>query len=115
MKKADALLAVILTVYLISSSAAASYLDNILVFIVCSLARSFRIMGYSIGMLMFVYGAVRYVYTADDPGGRKQAIGVCIAAVIGMMIIAMASTVIASLRASITGAGAIPAAVTACM
>jgi hypothetical protein len=39
--------------------------------------------GPSLVVVMFVYGAVKYAYSADDPGGRKQGRDICIQAMIG--------------------------------
>jgi len=39
--------------------------------------------------IMFLYGAGKYVYSADDPGGRKQGKEMCIHAIIGGVIITM--------------------------
>ncbi|MFH0861900.1 MAG: hypothetical protein V1875_02615 [Candidatus Altiarchaeota archaeon] len=36
--------------------------------------------------IMFLYGAARYVYSADDPGGRKQGKNIIIHAIIGVLI-----------------------------
>ncbi|MFH1054559.1 MAG: hypothetical protein V1744_00535 [Candidatus Altiarchaeota archaeon] len=37
-------------------------------------------------VLMFTYGAVKYIWSAEDPGGRKTAKSICIAAVMGGII-----------------------------
>jgi multisubunit Na+/H+ antiporter MnhB subunit len=58
------------------------------------LQTSMRIIGSSIAAVMFLYGGAKYVYTSDDPGGRKQAIGICIAAIIAMIIITQAENFI---------------------
>ena len=78
------------------ASAETKYLGPLISF-VSTLQGSFRIMGSSIAIIMFVYGAVKYVYTADDPGGRKQAIGICVAAIIALIIIQAAEGIISSI------------------
>ena len=45
-------------------------------------------------LLMFVYGGVKYVFSADDPGGRKQGKMTCIHAVIGGIIVIVAVWVV---------------------
>jgi len=82
-----------LAVNALASTVSATYLGVINIFI-CTLVRSFIIIGNSIAVVMFIYGGIRYMYTSDDPGGRKQAMGICIAAVIAMIIIQAGSGVI---------------------
>ncbi len=60
-----------------------------------------KAIGYALGTvgpmlvaLMFLYGGVKYVSSADDPGGRKQGKTICIHAVIGGIIIALAHTLV---------------------
>jgi predicted DNA repair protein MutK len=48
----------------------------------------------SLVFLMFTYGGVKYIFSADDPGGRKQGKNTCIHAVIGGILIILADTVI---------------------
>ncbi len=42
-------------------------------------------------ILMFIYGGVKYTFSADDPGGRKAGKMTCIHALIGGIIIALSS------------------------
>ncbi len=37
--------------------------------------------------IMFLYGGVKYAFSADDPGGRKQGKSICIQAAIGGIFI----------------------------
>jgi hypothetical protein len=87
-----------------SSLASAEYLGGINAF-VCKLMTSFTTMGYSIALLMFVYGGVRYVYLSDDPGGRKQAMGICIAAIVAILFIRSADAIIGGVGNAITVSG----------
>jgi hypothetical protein len=98
MSKVRWLTALLVAYAMLSSPASASgnYLGGIIA-VVCTLVKSFKIMGYSIAIVMFIYGAAKYVYTADDPGGRKQALGVCVAAVMAMLIITAATTIISGI------------------
>ncbi|MFH0861901.1 MAG: hypothetical protein V1875_02620 [Candidatus Altiarchaeota archaeon] len=91
--------------YALAQAVSAAYLTVINGFI-CSLIGSFQIMGNSIAIIMFVYGGIKYIYTADDPGGRKQAMGICVAAIIAMIIIQAARGVIGEIgQIIITTAG----------
>lgn len=85
---------------LFATAVQATYLGVITSF-VCSLATSIRIIGNSLAVVMFVYGAAKYMYTSDDPGGRKQAMGICIAAIVAFLIIMMAGTVINQIGAQV--------------
>jgi len=62
------------------------------------LAKSLRIALASIGtglvVLMIVYAGLRYVYSADDPGGRKQAQSIIVNAIIAGVLISIAYAVI---------------------
>ena len=49
-------------------------------------------------IIMFVYGGIKYVYSADDAGGRKQGKTVCIHALIGGMIFTLVSVVLSTLK-----------------
>jgi hypothetical protein len=40
-------------------------------------------------VIMFVYGGVKYVYSADDPGGRNGGKNICIQALIGGIIVSL--------------------------
>lgn len=75
--------------------------------IVCPILVSIRFVLRSIGFglvgLMLVYGGLRYTFSADDPGGRKQGKNILIHALIGGVLIMIAN----ALLLMITG-GAIP-------
>jgi RsiW-degrading membrane proteinase PrsW (M82 family) len=63
--------------------------------IVCSVIASvwwaLAAIGPSMVLLMFLYGGTKYAYSADDPGGRKTAKNICIHAVIGGILMLLAS------------------------
>jgi len=40
----------------------------------------------TLAMIMFIYGGLKYIFSADDPGGRKQGKMIAINATIGGMI-----------------------------
>ena len=75
-------------------SAGGSYLQPVIDFVDQQLTHSIKVIGLSLSVLMFVYGAAKYVYTVDDPGGRKQAMGICVASLIAMIIIYVADIII---------------------
>ncbi|MBD3262141.1 MAG: hypothetical protein GF334_10835 [Candidatus Altiarchaeales archaeon] len=52
---------------------------------------------------VFIYGGVLYVYSADDPGGRKKAKSVCVNAIVGLIIIAVAKSAINTIASSFGG------------
>jgi len=79
--------------YTLSQGAAAQFLTPVLNF-VRDLIEIFSTFGYSLAVVMFLYGAAKYVYTADDPGGRKQALGILIAAIMAILIIQAAEVII---------------------
>jgi hypothetical protein len=88
----------------LSTFASATYLTVINTFI-CDMAISFKLMGNSIAIVMFVYGAAKYIYTADDPGGRKQAMSICIACIVALLIIQATSGVIGQIGDAIIASG----------
>ena len=50
--------------------------------------------GPALVLIMFTYGGVKYVFSADDPGGRKAGKMTCIHAIIGGIIISLASILV---------------------
>lgn len=61
---------------------------------ICDIACTFQAAGATLITVMFIYGGLRYVYGADDPGTRKQAKSICINALVGGILIALAGTAI---------------------
>ena len=45
--------------------------------------------------IMFLFGAARYAYSADDPGGRKQGKNIIIHAIIGALILGALTAILA--------------------
>ncbi len=91
----------------LATPVSAGYLDPIRNFICVDLVGAIRRIGNTLGILMFVYGGAKYAYSADDPGARKQALGICSAAVIAMIIIMIAKEVIDAIGAMLGVAGAV--------
>jgi hypothetical protein len=71
--------------------------------VICSLIGDVIQLAWALAILMFIYGGAKYAYSADDPGGRKQAKSIAINAMIGMMIVGVAKTLIEN----IAGAGSL--------
>ena len=44
--------------------------------------------------IMFTYGAIRYVFSAEDPGGRKNAKDICISAIIAGILFAIIAALV---------------------
>jgi hypothetical protein len=53
-----------------------------------------KAIGYALVAIMFLYGGGKYVYSADDPAGRKQGKSMCIHAIIGAIIMGLVGAVI---------------------
>jgi len=49
--------------------------------------------GPALVLIMFTYGGIKYVFSADDPGGRKAGKMTCIHAIIGGILITLAGIV----------------------
>ncbi|MBD3417084.1 MAG: hypothetical protein GF416_08140 [Candidatus Altiarchaeales archaeon] len=75
-------------------ASASTYLQPIIDFVEQGLITALKRVGNTIAFIMFIYGAAKYVYSADDPAGRKTAMGVCIAAVVAFLFIRIADNVI---------------------
>jgi multisubunit Na+/H+ antiporter MnhB subunit len=92
MKKAITVLTVVFMLA-ISVSASATYLGPVISF-ASQLKNEMSSLGKALAALMFLYGGAKYAYTADDPGGRKQGMAICVAAVIAYIIIISADNII---------------------
>jgi hypothetical protein len=92
-RKAGKIAVYVLILYFLTTTVSAGYLDAIILF-VCELKCTMMMLGNTIAAVMFVYGGAKYAYTADDPGGRKQGITICVAALMAWLIIGMGDVVI---------------------
>jgi hypothetical protein len=61
------------------------------------------VIGPALLVIMFTYGGLKYVYSAGDPGGRKSGKLTCIHAIIGGILLTLASIVIQVLFPGSTG------------
>jgi len=64
--------------------------------VICQIYNELLPVAQAIALLMFVYGGAKYVYSAEDPGGRKQAKSIAVNAIIGLVIVAIAQGLIAA-------------------
>ncbi|MBU0761757.1 MAG: hypothetical protein KKD39_01925 [Candidatus Altiarchaeota archaeon] len=84
----------------LSDTASASGIMKVPCDIVLAVADAFKVIGPSIVAIMFVYGGIKYAFSADDPGGRKQGKTICIHAVIGAIIMLLVGAVISLVGAT---------------
>jgi hypothetical protein len=57
-----------------------------------------EVMTVPIALIMFTYGGAKYVFSADDPGGRKQGKNICIHTIVGVIILAVGWSVFQAQR-----------------
>jgi hypothetical protein len=86
----------VLSIVLLASAAAASpvQMSDIVCSVITQVLDTLNAIGPALVLLMFLYGGVKYVYSADDPGGRKQGKDICVHAVIGGIIILLAGSIL---------------------
>lgn len=89
--------AVLFSLFLLSVVASAAD-DDLIMNIVCSVIqpvyKALRVATPTLVGLMFMYGAVKYAFSADDPGGRKQAKSIMIHAVIAGILFGLITWVL---------------------
>lgn len=79
---------------LASATLAQAAIEDVPCSIVSALYQAiFQYIGPTLVGVMFLYGAGKYAYSADDPGGRKQGKEMCIHAILGGVIITMVTGV----------------------
>jgi hypothetical protein len=64
---------------------------------VANLNNAIAVIGASLVLLMLVYAAVKWIYSSDDPGGRKQAVSIIVNALIGGIIMILYRAIIYNL------------------
>jgi hypothetical protein len=80
---------------------------------ICSLLRQINnavlVLGPTLVAVMFLYGGIKYVMAADNPGGRNQGKTICIHAMVGGLLIGLwtvvKTIVTSSLPTSFGGCG----------
>ena len=76
-----------------SNVSAGGQMTIIVCTIIVEVYRAVAIIGPTLVLLMFTYGGVKYVFSADDPSGRKAGKMTCIHAIIGGIILLLANWV----------------------
>ncbi len=64
---------------------------------ICSLIPEAASLAWWLALLMFIYGGAKYAYGADDPGARKQGKNIAVNAMIGLIIVAVAYSLITAI------------------
>jgi hypothetical protein len=68
---------------------------------VCSIVKpiydTLKVVGPTLVLIMFVYGATKYAYSADDPGGRKQGKDICVHSIVAGLLLMLSYTVMSIL------------------
>jgi cbb3-type cytochrome oxidase subunit 3 len=92
----------LLAIFAMAATVSAGTIRQIVCPTLVQVIEAFMAIGPTMVLLMFLYGGVRYIYGADDPGVRKQAKSIVINSVIGGMLLILAVTWVPAL---FTGAG----------
>ena len=79
----------LLLVNLVQAQAAA-HIQIVFCGVINGIYTPLSVIGGSLVLLMIVYAGVKYVYSADDPGGRKQAKDIIVHSIIGGIILVIA-------------------------
>ncbi len=66
--------------------------------IITAVWEALRIVAPLIFGIIFLYGAAKYVYSAEDPGGRKQGKTILIHAIIGALIMGLLVAIVGILN-----------------
>jgi hypothetical protein len=77
-----------------STLASATSMEKVLCSILMPIGSALRAIGPSLFLVMFVYGAVKYAYSAEDPAGRKQGMSICIHSLVGGIILLMTGRIV---------------------
>jgi hypothetical protein len=85
---------IMLALILIAKTAAAANPALIIRDLICDIWDDLIDLIIPLATLMFIYGGAKYAFSADDPGGRKQAKSICLHALIGLIIVASAEALV---------------------
>ncbi|HHQ44994.1 MAG TPA: hypothetical protein ENN13_02540 [Candidatus Altiarchaeales archaeon] len=58
--------------------------------VLCVVLTALDTIGGTLVIIMFLYGGLTYVYSADNPGGRKKGRDICVHSLIGGILIVLA-------------------------
>ncbi|MFC2162070.1 TrbC/VirB2 family protein [Candidatus Altiarchaeota archaeon] len=97
MKKGYTLLAAVCIIAIFSGSVSAANMFQAVINFIADLIRAFRRIGGTIAVIMFIYGGATYAFSADDPGGRKKGLHMCIASVVGGLMMIMADNLVTAI------------------
>ena len=86
--------AAIVLFVLIESAAGTTNAAGVIKTVICTLVPQVMSLARALAILMFIYGGAKYAYSADDPGGRKQARSIAVNAMIGAIIVSAAKAVV---------------------
>jgi hypothetical protein len=81
-------------------SASTTSIKDIPCSVIKAVADAMKAIGASLVAIMFIYGGVKYIYSADDPGGRKQGKNMVIHAIIGSLIMGLLAVIVSMVGAS---------------
>jgi len=99
MEKNTILFALILIATVVASFAAASNMD--VAHIVCQVVNPIKgtvsTIAPTIVITAFIYGGIRYTFSADDPSGRTQGRNICIHALIAAILLLLVTAILTSM------------------
>jgi len=78
-----------------ASADAAEEIKNAVCDVIANILFPLIVIGFSLVLLMITYAGVKYVYSADDPGGRKEAKSIIVNAIIGGILLFIAGALAA--------------------
>lgn len=67
---------------------------------ICDIYDDVRQVAIPLAIAVYMYGGAKYVYSSDDPGGRKEAKKICINALVGLIIVGAACSIVQSIAGS---------------
>jgi hypothetical protein len=73
---------------------AVSGMQTTVCYVINTALYALAVIGPTLVVVMFFYGAAKYIFSADDPGGRKAGKNTIIHSIIGGILILLANTYI---------------------
>jgi hypothetical protein len=84
---------ILVSILALSSTASATSMVDVVCGVIGPIWDAIYNAGGTIVLIMFLYGGLKYVFSADDPGGRKQAKNILIHTIIAGILLAIAGTI----------------------
>jgi len=84
----------------VQALAASDYIKAPVCSIMIAVKTAIEALGGTLVIIMFTYGGLKYIFSADDAGGRKAGKMTCIHAVIGGILVVLASNIMAMLTSA---------------